>query len=136
VSEPVEARLPAATTIEIQVPPEGLPADPPARPLRTLWELWSPPLDPPIAGGLPYEVAQSIVAAWWDADPYECMALVWEAYAGLLDPEPAVTAVSTGAQAVTYAGGGGGPFGVASARAAWFRSRAGTGGTIPLHLVG
>ena len=104
--------------------------------MTPLWELWSPPLSPPTAGGLPYDVAESIAGSWWDQDPYLAMAVIWEAYAATLAPEPSVVAVSTGAQSVTYAAGGGGQFGLAVARAQWFRRMAGSGGTVPLRVAG
>jgi hypothetical protein len=96
------------------------------------WTLWAPPLDPPMAAGLPYEVAEGIIAALWDEDQHLALAELWDAYAGILPPEPSVRSVSTGAQSVQYAAGGGGVFGLAVARAAWFRSLAGSGGTVPL----
>jgi hypothetical protein len=104
-------------------------------PARPLWELWAPPLSPPAAGGLPYDVAEAIVESWWADDNYLAMAMLWEAYALTLPPEPAVSAVSTGVQSVTYAAGGGGAFGIATARAQWFRGMAGSGGSVPLHLA-
>ena len=102
---------------------------------RELWELWSPPLSPPTAGGLPYDVAESIAESWWDTDPYLAMALIWEARAAMLPPEPAVSAVSTGVQSVTYSSGGGGEFGLAVARAHWFRSMAGSFVSVPLRVA-
>jgi len=100
---------------------------------RPLWELWAPPLSPPTAAGLPVEVAEAIAGSWWREDPYLCLAFMWESYAATLPTEPAVRAVSTGAQSVTYSSGGGGEFGLAVARAAWFRSMAGSFASVPLR---
>jgi hypothetical protein len=60
------------------------------------WEAWAPKLDPPTSGGLPYDEAAAIAAVWWDEDPHEAAALMWEAYAARLDPTPAVSMVNTG----------------------------------------
>jgi hypothetical protein len=97
------------------------------------WRLWAPPLDPPTEGGLPEAAAQQIAGALWDDDPWLCLALMWEAYALTLAPEPAVASVSTGAQSVSYAAPGG-PFGLAMARAQWFRDQRGSLGSVPLRL--
>jgi hypothetical protein len=98
-----------------------------------LWELWAPPLNPPTAGGLPVDVAEAIVRSWWAEDWARCMELMWSSYAATLPPEPSVRSVSTGAQSVTYSSGGGGEFGLAVARAAWFRSMAGSFVSVPLR---
>ena len=66
------------------------------------WRAWAPPIDPPTAGGLPEAEAQLIADAWWDDDPHEAAALMWEAYAALLPPAPAVAQVATGSQSVCY----------------------------------
>lgn len=103
---------------------------------RPLWELWAPPLNPPVAAGLPVDVAERIAASWWHVDNYLAMALIWEAYAATLPPEPSVRSVATGAQSVVYSAGGGGEFGLATARASWFRSRAGSLVSVPLRVAG
>jgi hypothetical protein len=87
------------------------------------WETWAPPLDPPTAGGLPYDQAQAIADACWDEQPHLCAALQWEAYAATLPPTPSVAVVTTGAQSITYgAARPGGEYGLAIARAEWHRS--------------
>jgi hypothetical protein len=87
------------------------------------WELWAPPLNPPVEAGLPYDAAQAIADAWWDEDPHLCAALQWEAYAASLPPAPAVAQVSTGVQSVTYGRAiPGGELGMALTRAQWHRS--------------
>lgn len=92
-----------------------------------LWQQWAPPLDPPTEGGLPERTAQAIYDAIWPADPYLAAAMMWESYAATLPTEASVVQVATGAQSVTYAAGtGGGAFGLAIARAKWFRSMAGS----------
>jgi len=89
------------------------------------WQLWAPPLDPPTTGGLPADTAQQIADANPNANPYLVAALMWESYAAQLPVAPATTSVNTGAQSVTYAGGGD-PFSLAIARANWLRSMLGT----------
>jgi len=102
--------------VEVAPPPGQLP---PAEP----WVAWAPPLDPPTAGGLPYNLAASIADVWWDVDPHYCAALQWEAYAATLAPTPTVATVSTGAQSVSYSPAAPtGEFGLAMQRAAWHRS--------------
>ena len=87
------------------------------------WESWAPPLDPPVAGGLPYAQAELIASVWWDEDPHEAAAQMWEAYAATLPPTPAIAVVTTGAQSITYGGARpGGDYGLAIARAEWHRS--------------
>jgi hypothetical protein len=87
------------------------------------WQLWAPPLDPPTAGGLPVAVAEGIATAYWGQSPHLAAALMWEAYAGMLPPTPAVSSVSTGAQSVAYSPAAPtGAYGLAVARAAWHRS--------------
>jgi hypothetical protein len=100
---------------------------PPAPETLPNWQLWAPPLDPPVAGGLPVSVAQSIADATWATDPHMCAALQWEAYAGMLPPMPAVSSVSTGAQSVAYSPPlAGGDFGLAMQRAEYHRKLAGS----------
>lgn len=101
---------------------------------RATWEMFAPPLDPPVDGGLPRCVALAIVDAWWDCDPYLAAALLWESYAASLPPQALVSQVSTGVQSVSYSSPGG-AFGQAMARAAWFRSMAGTLASVPLDLA-
>jgi hypothetical protein len=87
------------------------------------WVAWAPPLDPPTSGGLPYDQAEAIADAVWAEDPHEAAALMWEAYAAMLPPAPAVASVQTGAQAVNYGSPvPGGELGLALGRAAWHRS--------------
>lgn len=97
------------------------------------WEAWAPPLAPPASGGLPVDQAQAIAEACWAEDPHLAAALMWEAYAATLPPEPVVSQVTTGVQSVSYSSPGG-LFGTAMARAAWFRSMAGTLASVPLRL--
>lgn len=100
------------------------------------WVAWAPPLDPPTAGGLPEAEAQAIADAWWEADPHECAALMWEAYAARLEQTPAVSMVNTGAQSVAYGTARpGGEFGLAVARAEWHRSFT-TAVSVPLRAAG
>jgi hypothetical protein len=98
------------------------------------WTLWAPPLDPPVAGGLPQAAAQAVADACWQTDPHLCAALQWEAYAAMLPPTGgAVASVSTGAQSVSYSPPmPGGAAGLAMARAAWHRSLAQNAGSVPL----
>lgn len=98
------------------------------------WHVWAPPLDPPVDGGLPDDVAEQIAAAYWAADPWECLALMWTAYALTLPPEATVASVSTGVQSVSYAEPGG-PFAIAMARADWFREQNGTLASVPLRAA-
>ena len=98
------------------------------------WEAWAPPLDPPTAGGLPYDEAQRIAAAWWADDPHLAAALMWESYAATLDPTLAVSMVNTGAQSVSYGTARpGGEYGLAVARAEWHRSFT-TAVSVPLRV--
>ena len=97
------------------------------------WRAWAPPIDPPTAGGLPEAEAQEIADAWWDDDPHEAAALMWESYAALLPPAPAVAQVATGSQSVSYSPPvPGGDYGLAVGRAAWHRSFVGSLHTAPL----
>jgi len=87
------------------------------------WESWAPKLDPPTPGGLPYDQAALIASAWWDDDPHEAAAQMWEAYAAMCDPVLSVSMVNTGAQSVAYGSARPvGEFGLAIARAEWHRS--------------
>jgi hypothetical protein len=87
------------------------------------WEAWAPPLDPPTAGGLPYDQAQSIADETWETSPHLCAALQWEAYAATLPPTPVVASVNTGVQSVSYSPPAPvGQFGLAMDRANWHRS--------------
>lgn len=99
-----------------------------------LWERWFPPLDPPVDGGLPFDVAEAIAVEWWDCDPHEAAALAWETYAASMEPEPSIRSVTTGVQSVSYDSGGS-KWAQAVARAAWHKSMAGSGGSIPLDLA-
>lgn len=100
------------------------------------WELWAPPLDPPVDGGLPYAAAQAIADATWETDPHLCAALQWEAYAAMLPAGPSVSQVATGVQSVTYSPPmPGGDAGAAMAKAAWHRSLMGGGGSAELTLA-
>jgi hypothetical protein len=100
------------------------------------WRLWAPPLDPPDERGLPEVYAQEVADAYWQADPWLCLALMWEAYAASLPPEPAVTSVSTGVQQVVYREGvGGGAFALAMARAQWFRDQRGSLISLPVKVA-
>lgn len=107
----------------------------PAEPIE--WESWAPPLDPPTAGGLPRPIAERLAADWWATDPHYAAGLMWDWYAGTLDPEPAVSSVNTGVQTVSYDPPAPmGDFGAASRRAAWHfaRSRNGAGGLVSIPL--
>jgi hypothetical protein len=98
------------------------------------WEAWAPKLDPPTPGGLPYDQAQAIAAAWWAEDPHEAAALMWEAWAATLPPTPAISAVTTGAQSIAYGRAvPGGDYGLAIARAEWHRSFT-SGRSVPLRV--
>jgi hypothetical protein len=99
-----------------------------------LWQLWGPPLDPPAEGGLPAATAQAIAAVERDC-PWETAALLWEAYAFTLPPEPAVASVSTGSQSVGYAAGHS-AVQAALDRAAALRARCGTLFSVPLDKPG
>jgi hypothetical protein len=100
------------------------------------WRAWAPPIDPPTAGGLAEAQALEIVAAYWDDDPHEAAAEMWEAYAAMLPPGAAVAQVATGSQSVSYSPPmPGGDLGLALARAAWHRSLLGTLHTAPLRSV-
>lgn len=101
---------------------------------RPAWELWFPPLDPPVEGGLPRDVAEDLAASWWECDPHLAAALAWETYAAMSPLEPSVRSVQTGVQAVTYESPGG-RWAMAMARAAWHRSMAGGFGSVPLELA-
>ena len=97
------------------------------------WQSWAPPLDPPTAGGLPEDQAAAIAAAWWDGDPHEAAAQMWEAYAAGLPPTPTVAQVATGSQSVSYSPPvPGGDYGLAITRAQWHRSLAGSLGSAEL----
>ena len=101
------------------------------------WRDWAPPINPPDAGGLPEEQAEAIAAAWWDLDPHEAAARMWEDYAATLPISNAVSQVATGSQSVTYSPPmPGGDYGQAIARASWHRSFAGTLGSVPLTVEG
>jgi hypothetical protein len=98
------------------------------------WEAWAPPLDPPTAGGLPYDQAAAIAADWWASEPHLCAALQWEGYAAMQDPTPAIAVVTTGAQSVTYGTARpGGAYGLAIERAAWHRSFLDTVASVPIR---
>lgn len=100
------------------------------------WRAWAPPLDPPAAGGLPEEQAEAIAADWWDIDPHEAAARMWEDYAATLPISNAVSQVATGSQSVTYSPPRpGGSYGEAIARAEWHRSFSGTLGSAPLEVA-
>ena len=87
------------------------------------WQAWAPPLDPPTTGGLPADVAQRIADAAWAESPHLAAALMWEAYAAMLPPSPAVSQVATGAQSVSYSPASPtGAYGLAVQRAAYHRS--------------
>jgi hypothetical protein len=91
------------------------------------WRLWAPPLDPPTADGLPEHVARETADAVWADDPHEAAALMWEAYAAMLPPTPAVAQVATGSQSVSYSPAiPGGDYGLAISRAAWHRDQTGS----------
>jgi hypothetical protein len=100
------------------------------------WESWAPPLDPPTAGGLPYDQAQDIADAIWADDPHLAAALMWEAYAAMLPPAPSVSSVSTGVQSVAYSPAAPvGEYGLALSRAAWHRSLASGLVSVPLEVA-
>jgi hypothetical protein len=87
------------------------------------WESWAPPLSPPSEGGLDYDVAASIAAAWWECEPHLAAALMWESYAATLPPELPVSMVTTGSQSVAYGRAvPTGELGAAMAQAEWHRS--------------
>jgi hypothetical protein len=87
------------------------------------WESWAPPLDPPTAGGVPYDVAAEMAAEHWDSEPHLCAALQWEFYAAMQSPTPSVMSVSTGVQSIAYQPPAPtGEYGLAIARAQWHRS--------------
>jgi hypothetical protein len=86
-----------------------------------LWELWAPPLNPPVDGGLPAQFAQQIAEQHAACNPHLIAALLWEAYAGTLQPQASVQRVATGVQEVWYSAPGD-PVSAAMARAAWHRS--------------
>lgn len=97
------------------------------------WSSWSPPLDPPTSGGLPYADAEQIADAYWQTDPHLCAALMWESYAATLPPGSAVSQVQTGMQSVTYNPPmPGGDYGHAISRARWHRSHCPTLASVPL----
>jgi hypothetical protein len=99
------------------------------------WRVWSPPLDPPTAGGLPYADAELIADLHWADDPHLCAALMWESYAATLPPGSAVSQVQTGAQSVTYSPAmPGGEYGQAISRATWHRSFLGNLVSVPLDV--
>src|SRR5215468_3156438 len=99
------------------------------------WEAFAPPLDPPSDGGLPVVYALEIVGQYWLSDPYLALAMLWEAYAASLPPEPAVVSVSTGAQSIGYgSAGGASAFALAMARAEHFRSMRGGLASVPLRV--
>jgi hypothetical protein len=99
------------------------------------WQAWAPPLDPPTDGGLPVDDAQAIADLYWCDDPHLAAALMWESYAAILPPTPAVAQVSTGAQSVSYGRAvPSGELGLALQRAAWHRSF-NTGHSIPLRVA-
>lgn len=100
------------------------------------WTAWAPPLDPPTAGGLPADTAQNIADAYWLTDPHLAAAMMWEAYAAMLPPAPAVAQVSTGVQSVSYQPPlPGGDYGLAMGRAAWHRSLRGSAESVALDLA-
>jgi len=77
-----------------------------------------------------------IAVCYWGADPHLAAALMWEAYAAMLDAEPSVSSVSTGVQSVTYQPAWpGGAFGRAMAKAKWHRDMAGNLGSVPVGLA-
>jgi hypothetical protein len=104
-------------------------------PAPPLWLAWAPPIDPPTAGGLPADLAQDIAYAMWDSDPHLCAALMWEAYAAMLPPTPAVASMSTGVQSVSYSKSTPtGDYGTAIQRAEWHRSYTSFGSS-PLYVA-
>jgi hypothetical protein len=98
------------------------------------WRAWAPPLDPPVEGALPEVYAAEIASLYWQADPWLCLALMWEAYAATLPTEAAVVSVSTGVQSVGYAAGRG-AFDQAMARAQWFREQRGQLVSVPAGVA-
>lgn len=79
---------------------------------------WFPP-------GMEQEDIDALLAAY-PGDPHRAAADAWDDYAAGLDATVAsaeVTAVSTGAQSISYAAGSS-PFSVAQGRADWHRQRA------------
>lgn len=81
------------------------------------WEAWLPP-------DLPPEVLASLVQRCESdprCDPHEIAAIAWEWQAAASPLEGSVQSVQTGAQSVTYAGGGSGND--PASRARWHRSR-------------
>jgi hypothetical protein len=99
------------------------------------WMAWAPPLDPPVEGGLPLDQAQAIADAVWADDPHLAAALMWESYAAMLPPTPAVASVATGAQSVSYSPAAPtGDYGLAIQRAAWHRSFV-TGTVVSVPMV-
>jgi hypothetical protein len=115
--------------------PPGPPRPPPT---GVEWTAWAPPLDPPEDGGLDRGTAERIARRQWGTtmeDHHCAAAAMWDAYAATLAPEPAVRAVSTGAQSVTYDQAAG-IFGLAVARAEWHRSFCGGGlASVPLRVA-
>ena len=100
------------------------------------WTRWAPPLFPPSSEGLPAGRAQQIADALWDEDPHLCAALMWEEYAAILPPAPAVASVQTGVQSVSYGSPvPGGELGLALGRAAWHRSFCAVQ-SVPLRVAG
>ena len=94
------------------------------------------PSGPTHRGGLPADVAQQIADAFWATDPHLAAALMWEAYAAMLPPAPAVASVSTGAQSVSYSPPvAGGDFGLAMGRAEYHRSLMCSMDTAPLEVA-
>jgi hypothetical protein len=87
------------------------------------WQDWAPPLNPPVADGVPIDVAQGLADLYWEDEPHLCAALQWEYYAAMQDPSPAVSSVSTGVQSIAYSPPApSGTYGTAIARAQWHRS--------------
>jgi hypothetical protein len=101
------------------------------------WQLWAPPLDPPVDGGLPVAIAQEIAGLYWASNPHLAAALMWEYFAATLDPTAAVAQVATGSQSVSYQPPRpAGPYGLAMAKAEWHRSFLGDLATVPLTVAG
>jgi hypothetical protein len=99
----------------------------------------APPLDPPVEGGLPLDLAEDFADDWWGDDPYYALGLMWDAYCGMLGPPAGgISHVQTGAQAVSYsppmATGEGA---TACAKAQWYFSRSihGAGGLASVPLA-
>jgi hypothetical protein len=99
-----------------------------------LWQLWAPPLDPPVEGGLPLATAQQIAAAVGDCDPWLAAALMWETWAATLPTEAGVIQVATGSQSVTYSNPGG-QFALAMARAEWLRGMRGSLASVRVRVA-